>query len=118
MTNHTFNFISDVTAKMSNNSVTIVPTEDMKDYAKCMLSYVISLRLMYPSNERWKEIVLDSDSASSSIEFAHRITKIVKLINDYHFKDSAFKIEYDFISKTHQYLAEYEAKNGNPLSPM
>lgn len=113
-----FHFTSDTTSKMSNGSVTIVPTEDLKDYARFMMGRLIELNLRVPTDDVWKTLVLDSDSASNSIDFAHRITKVVNLVNEYVLVGSLSKIEYNFIDKTHQFLKEYELKNGKPISSM
>lgn len=100
---------------MSNQTTVAVPVEDLEDYAKTMLGYLVYMGLFVPTDSIWDEIVFDTDSAEDSINFAHRITKVVKLVNDYRLKDSTYKIEYDFVGRTQQVLAEYEAKHGKPI---
>ncbi len=100
---------------MSHKSTVAVPIEDLEDYATTMLGSLIRMGLHTPTDEIWDEIVLDTDSAENSMAFARRITKIVKLVNDYRLKDSSYKIEYDFVGRTTQVLADYEAKNGKPI---
>lgn len=97
---HHFHFTADNTSKMSNDSVQIVPTEDLKDYAKFMLVTLIQMDLRDPTNEVWDKIALINKKPDQAIDYANQITKVVKLVNDYCLINDLSKIEYDFIGRT------------------
>lgn len=104
-TPHSFHFTSDVTAKMSNDSVQIIPTDDLKDYAKFMLATLIQMDLRCPTHEAWDKIATINKTPGQAIDYAHRMTKVVKLVNDYCLIGELSKIEYDFIGRTQLLLA-------------